>query len=101
MEFKIGDKVNMHPDSAYLLQGSYIDIYGHEYFMNGCVIENPNVVADNIVKFSSILKERWIKERWIRVMWENNTSNSYRYKDLVLNVKENRDKLLNEILNFI
>jgi hypothetical protein len=34
----------------------------------------------------------------IYVRWENNTQNTYRYKDLILSVKEHRDKQLDKLL---
>jgi hypothetical protein len=75
MEFKIGDKVNIHPDSAYLLQGMKD--------MDGVIIK--------------------LGYFWHTVIWENDTSNLYESEDLILSVKvqEHRDKQLNDILDGI
>jgi hypothetical protein len=103
MEFKIGDKVNIHPDSAYLLQGMKDGRY-----ITGLVISKEEYKNYD---YDYTLDSKWSKHKDandynVHVIWgESNSyhlnSNSYRTKDLVLDVKEHRDKLLNEILDGI
>ena len=110
MEFKIGDKVNIHPDSAYLMQGMK-----DGRCITGLVIsekEYKNYDYDYTPDSKWYTPDsKWSKHKDandynVYVIWGESNSyhrnrNSYRSKDLVLDVKEHRDKQLNEILDGI
>jgi hypothetical protein len=99
MEFKIGDIVNINPDSAYISQGML-----DRSFMEGVVISqieyelgslmNNRILEPGLSKYSSIYHVLTIYVRW-----ENNTQNTYRCKDLILSVKEHRDKQLDKLFD--
>jgi hypothetical protein len=84
-KLKIGDIINIHPDSAYLHQGI---LYGlmDKIFMDGVVIsqyEYELLVNGSFDRSVSIYSNIY-NVLTIYVRWENNTQNTYRYKDLIL-----------------
>jgi hypothetical protein len=95
MEFKIGDKVKMHPDSAYIAQG----IEDGQYITGLVISEEEYGRIASIPDFKAVFV--------VYVRWEKTENdfcpvlNVYQTKDLILSVQENRDKLLNEILDGI
>jgi hypothetical protein len=102
MEFKIGDIININPDSAYISQGML-----DRSFMEGVVIsqieyEIASQLTWHLAQRKEILNLPTYPSIYdvltIYVRWENNTQNTYRYKDLILSVKEHRDKQLDKLL---
>jgi hypothetical protein len=92
MEFKVGDIVNINPDSAYIHQGMM-----DRSFMDGVVISQIEYgILQGLSKYTIIYDVLTIYVRW-----ENNTQNTYRYKDLILSVKEHRDKQLDKLFDLV
>lgn len=79
MEFKIGDKVRINPNSQFRLQGENSD--GN--FMIGEIIKHKNKIETG----------------WWEVIWDNDSINLYRNEDLIIALDAWREKQLNKILN--
>ena len=85
MEFKIGDKVNINPESAYLLQGMK-----DGYYMDGIIT----------TAFYST-KDRHGDSLIIHVRCDDCSKNGYSEKDLISSVEEHRDKQLNKLFDLL
>jgi hypothetical protein len=91
MEFKIGDKVNIHPESIYISQG----------------IEYGRYITGVVISEKEYGRSASIPDFKVYVRWEKTENdfcpvlNVYQTKDLILSVQEHRDKLLNDILDGI
>jgi hypothetical protein len=96
MEFKIGDIVNINPESEHRFQGMSFITPGT--FMNGIIITEVDYVYGRV---SLLTRLNYTNNFNLYVRWGDDSKNNYREKDLILSVTEHRDKQLNIILDGI
>jgi hypothetical protein len=94
MEFKIGDIVNINPESEHRFQGMSFRTPGA--FMNGIIITEVDYVYGRV---SLLTRLNYTNNFNLYVRWGDDSKNNYREKDLILSVTEHRDKQLNIILD--
>jgi hypothetical protein len=96
MEFKIGNIVNINPDSAFISQGML-----DRSFMLGVVISQIEYELASQLRKEILSLPTYPSIYDVYVRWENNTINTYRFKDLILSVKEHRDKQLDKLFDLV